>query len=107
MAVMARTLDIPSRVVLGFTPGQPNPDDENWVVVRDANAHAWVELWMPSQGWVRFDPTPRGLRDTPQTFELADRELGFDITEHLAVPAPDPVEFETDGGVGPVFGEFP
>jgi transglutaminase-like putative cysteine protease len=93
MAVMARTLDIPSRVVLGFTPGQPNPDDENWVVVRDANAHAWVELWMPTQGWVRFDPTPRGLRDTPQTFEIAASTLGFDITEHLAVPAPDPVDF--------------
>lgn len=105
MAVMARTLDIPSRVVLGFTPGQPNPEDPAWVVVRDANAHAWVELWMPTQGWVRFDPTPRGLRDTPQTFEIAEAELGFDITEHLAVPAPPPIDFE-GGGLPPQLGEF-
>jgi transglutaminase-like putative cysteine protease len=105
MAVMARTLDIPSRVVLGFTPGQPNPDDPDWVVVRDANAHAWVELWMPAQGWVRFDPTPRFLRDTPQTFEIAANELGFDITEHLAVPAPDTFDFTVDN-LPPQLGEF-
>jgi transglutaminase-like putative cysteine protease len=56
MAVMARTLDIPSRVALGFTPGTLLEDGR--VVVRDRNSHAWVELWIPTQGWVRFDPTP-------------------------------------------------
>jgi len=85
MAVMARTLDIPSRVVLGFTPGRPVRSDPNTVVVLDRNAHAWVELWMPSQGWVRFDPTPRGEADTPQTFELTTNQLGMDIREFLDV----------------------
>lgn len=80
MAVMARTLGIPSRVVLGFTPGTLLEDGR--VVVRDRNSHAWVELWMPSQGWVRFDPTPRGDGVNPAT--LAD--LPFDLADYLDVP---------------------
>src|SRR5690606_17853739 len=61
MGVMARTLGIPSRVVLGFTPGdiQQQADGTDVIVVRERNAHAWVELWLNGQGWVRFDPTPR------------------------------------------------
>lgn len=83
MAVMARTLGIPSRVVLGFTPGTLLEDGR--VVVRDRNAHAWVELWMPSQGWVRFDPTPRGDGVNPAT--LGD--IPFEIAQYLDVPVPD------------------
>ncbi len=86
MGVMARQLGIPSRVVLGFTPGIVSPDDPSTVVVTDANAHAWVELWMPSQGWVRFDPTPRGEGDTPQTFETIEANLGFDLAPYLDIP---------------------
>jgi hypothetical protein len=93
MAVMARTLGIPSRVVFGFTPGRPRADDPGVVVVRQSNAHAWVELWMPSQGWVRFDPTPRGEGDTSQTFETINETLGFDLTEYLDVPPPEQVDF--------------
>jgi transglutaminase-like putative cysteine protease len=63
MAVLARLIGIPSRVVLGFSPGVSQPDGS--VVVRARNAHAWVELWMPTQGWVRFDPTPRDYTDAP------------------------------------------
>lgn len=94
MAVMARTLGIPSRVVLGFTPGTLLEDGR--VVVRDRNSHAWVELWMPSQGWVRFDPTPRGDGVNPAT--LAD--LPFDIADYLDVPeavAP-PLQPDSQGG---------
>lgn len=57
MAIMARTLGIPSRVVVGFTQGSQE-DDLSWkVTVRDA--HAWPELWFDGVGWVRFEPTPR------------------------------------------------
>ncbi len=65
MAVMARTVDVPSRVVLGFTPGETGPDGV--VTVRQRNAHAWVELWVDGQGWVRFDPTPRSDGVNPAT----------------------------------------
>ncbi len=89
MAVMARSLGLPSRVVLGFTPGdiQIQEDGSEVVVVRENNAHAWVELWMDGQGWIRFDPTPRGDGVNPS---LADTEIGFDA--RAFVPAPDEVD---------------
>ena len=105
---MARTLGVPSRVVLGFTPGVDHPDQENVVIVRDRNAHAWVELWMPTQGWVRFDPTPRGDEINPSTFGLAEDELGFAITDYLDVPAREPISVQGFPLQPPEFGEeFP
>ena len=55
MALMARTLGIPARVVVGFTQGR---EEGNTWVVRGTDAHAWPELWMGSAGWLRFEPTP-------------------------------------------------
>jgi transglutaminase-like putative cysteine protease len=78
MAVMARLSGLPSRVVLGFTPGWLY---EGRVVVSDRNAHAWVEIWMPTQGWVRFDPTPRGDGVNPATSD----GLPFDLAEYLDI----------------------
>ena len=57
MAVMARTLDIPSRVVVGFTQGARGERAGEWLV-REKDAHAWPELWFEGAGWVRFEPTP-------------------------------------------------
>ena len=55
MALMARSVGIPSRVAVGFTQGRR--EGNQWVV-RGTDAHAWPELWMGSAGWVRFEPTP-------------------------------------------------
>jgi transglutaminase-like putative cysteine protease len=57
LAVMLRTLKIPSRVVTGFQSGRLNPLN-GWYVMRDSDAHAWVEAWMPAQGWTAWDATP-------------------------------------------------
>jgi transglutaminase-like putative cysteine protease len=57
MAVMLRELSIPSRVATGFLGGSPNPLTK-WMVMRASDAHAWVEAWIPGQGWTTFDPTP-------------------------------------------------
>jgi transglutaminase-like putative cysteine protease len=57
MAVMLRTLGIPSRVATGFLSGVYNPMT-GWQVVRASDAHSWVEAWLPRRGWVTFDPTP-------------------------------------------------
>jgi hypothetical protein len=97
MAVMARMLDIPSRVVMGFTPGTLLEDGR--VVVRDRNAHAWVELWMPTQGWVRFDPTPRGDGVNPATLG----NLPFDVAQYLDIPEPEAVPLELDSAGGVLF----
>lgn len=57
MAVMLRTLGIPSRMVTGFRTGEFN-DLTGQYVVRASNAHSWVEAFFPGSGWVSFDPTP-------------------------------------------------
>ncbi|KOU40073.1 transglutaminaseTgpA domain-containing protein [Streptomyces sp. WM6378] len=56
MAAMARTLGIPARVAVGFTPGAARPDGTMSVGLRDA--HAWPELYFEGVGWTRFEPTP-------------------------------------------------
>jgi len=104
MAVMARTLGVPSRVVLGFTPGEPT-DQQNVVLIRDRNAHAWVELWLPTQGWVRFDPTPRGDGINPSTFGSAETQLGFSLTTYLDVPDPEALGFQTNPIAPPQFAD--
>jgi hypothetical protein len=83
MALMARTLNIPSRVVLGFAPGEvTEANGAELIVVRALHAHAWVELYMPGQGWVRFDPTPRGDGVNPATVA----QVGFDPGLYLPAP---------------------
>ena len=57
MAVMLRTLGIPSRLVTGFQSGIYNPLTELYVI-RASDAHSWVEAWLPGRGWTTFDPTP-------------------------------------------------
>jgi transglutaminase-like putative cysteine protease len=57
MAVMLRTLGIPSRVVNGFRTTEFN-DVTSSYVVRASSAHSWVEANFPGYGWVGFDPTP-------------------------------------------------
>ena len=56
MAIMLRSLNIPSRVVVGFTQGDKQADGSYLVTSHDA--HAWVEVKFEQNGWVRFDPTP-------------------------------------------------
>ena len=59
MAVMLRSLRIPSRIVTGFRGGEFN-DLTGQYLVRASNAHSWVEAYFPGSGWVSFDPTPGG-----------------------------------------------
>jgi len=58
MVVMLRHLEVPARLVAGYRGGDISPDGDA-VVVREANAHAWVEVWLGAErGWVAYDPTP-------------------------------------------------
>ena len=56
MALLARELDVPSRVVYGATTGKE--DDENEYLVTGYNMHTWVEVYFPGVGWYPFEPTP-------------------------------------------------
>jgi hypothetical protein len=59
MAIMLRTVGIPSRVINGFSGGEFN-DITSQYVIRASDAHSWVEAYIPGQGWLAFDPTPAG-----------------------------------------------
>ncbi len=55
-AVLMRGAGIPARIVTGYQGGQVN-DFGNYLIVRQADAHAWTEIWLADRGWVRVDPT--------------------------------------------------
>ncbi len=63
MAVMLRTVGIPSRIVNGFRGGEFN-DLTGQYVIRASNAHSWVEAYFSDFGWISFDPTPSGTLPT-------------------------------------------
>ncbi|WP_415842163.1 transglutaminaseTgpA domain-containing protein, partial [Paracidovorax anthurii] len=54
--VLLRAAGIPARIVTGYQGGERNGVDGYWTV-RQADAHAWTEVWLAGQGWVRVDPT--------------------------------------------------
>ncbi|MES2582009.1 MAG: DUF3488 and transglutaminase-like domain-containing protein [Pseudomonadota bacterium] len=54
--LLMRAMDIPARIVTGYQGGDLNNLDRYWTV-RQSDAHAWTEVWMPERGWVRVDPT--------------------------------------------------
>ncbi|CAL62685.1 Conserved hypothetical protein, putative transglutaminase [Herminiimonas arsenicoxydans] len=54
--VLMRAMNIPARVVTGYQGGQINPVDD-YMTVRQSDAHAWAEVWIEKRGWLRVDPT--------------------------------------------------
>jgi transglutaminase-like putative cysteine protease len=53
---LMRAAGVPARIVAGYQGGEINPVG-NYLIVRQSDAHAWVEVWLPKRGWVRVDPT--------------------------------------------------
>ncbi|SCK28149.1 protein of unknown function [Streptomyces sp. WMMB 714] len=82
MAAMARTLGIPARVAVGFTPGTAGANGQMAVGLKDA--HAWPELYFEGVGWTRFEPTP--TRGTPPAYAQPDTP---DPSENPAEQLPD------------------
>lgn len=76
MVVMLRSEGVPARYVTGYSPGVQSGD--NQYTVTSSNAHAWVEVYFPNTGWVRFDPTPAADRQQAdqRTFEQAAQANG-------------------------------
>jgi transglutaminase-like putative cysteine protease len=78
---LMRAAGIPARVVTGYQGGELNPID-GYFTVRQSDAHAWTEVWLPRRGWVRVDPTAAVAPDRVQ------RNLA------QALPAPAPFGLE-------------
>lgn len=68
MAMMAREVGIPSRVAVGFLPGEQVEDNTWEVSIRDM--HAWPELFFAGYGWVRFEPTPASVTGTAPSWTV-------------------------------------
>jgi len=97
MVTMLRAEGVPARFVTGYTAGE-RVDDE--FVVRGLDSHAWVQVYVPDHGWVRFDPTPAAPRQSAERARLTDArqrgETGVD-TEDTGASTPTPTP---TGGVG-------
>jgi len=78
---LMRAADVPARVLTGYQGGEINPID-NFMVVRQSDAHAWAEVWLGKRGWVRVDPTAAVSPDRIER-NLA-RALPPDATFNLA-----------------------
>jgi hypothetical protein len=93
MAVMARSLGIPARVSVGFTPGREVRSDDgdvSWMVTTD-NLHAWPELFFAGIGWVRFEPTPgQGELPTFDPGEADPEPAPTDTATPTLAPEPTP-----------------
>jgi transglutaminase-like putative cysteine protease len=70
MALLLRMGGVPARVATGFSPGGFSKRRKAWIV-RDTDAHAWVEAWFDELGWVTYDPTPDS---TPARSQIAALE---------------------------------
>lgn len=66
--ILLRALGVPARVVTGYQGGERNPVDGLWSV-RQSDAHAWAEVWLPKRGWTRVDPTAAVQPDRINAFE--------------------------------------
>ena len=95
MAVMLRSIGIPARVAVGYTGGRFDPQSKRWVVL-DRDAHSWVEVWFPNEGWLPFDPTPGRAAPNPASVSSPDYspspieiDIGGIADRAVAPPAPD------------------
>ncbi|MCU0654789.1 MAG: DUF3488 and transglutaminase-like domain-containing protein [Polyangiaceae bacterium] len=80
MAVMLRQIGIPSRNVTGYVGGQYNRFSRNYIV-RQRDAHSWVEAYIEGHGWVTFDPTPPAFAaPAPKTGMVAFLQDIFDAS---------------------------
>ncbi|MGI9018351.1 MAG: transglutaminaseTgpA domain-containing protein [Euzebya sp.] len=121
MAVMLRTLGIPARLAVGYTPGTLQADGR-WEVT-NGNAHAWVEVNFGESGWIPFEPTPRtdgnvlvtsatavvpsqtqaqqqGLDSGPGVEPVGPGDLSSLLNQPQSLPSQDPFALEPGASSG-------
>ncbi len=98
-AGMARSLGVPARVAVGFTPGVAQADGTHAVLGK--NAHAWPEVWFDGLGWVPFEPTPG--RGAPGAESYTGLAAAQDESIPGAAPATDAETAPLPTGSVPAF----
>ena len=106
-AAMARSLGLPTRVAVGFTPGDPDRLDPQVFHVRGEYAHAWPEVYFAGAGWVAYEPTPgRGIPNAEAYTGVPDQQAaasnpgGGDLAPPTSVGATIPSGPSTTVGRG-------
>ena len=89
MIVMLRHLGIPARLAAGFSQGAYDSDSGQFVV-REREAHTWVEVYFPGYGWIEFEPTSAQAPIHRDGDELAQEQEGLQSPEPTATPPPSP-----------------
>jgi protein-glutamine gamma-glutamyltransferase len=98
MVLMLRSRRVPARLVNGFQMGEYN-DSSDFYTVRQSDAHSWVEVFFPKNGWVAFDPTPPAgrsvyddgvmawFRNYGESFEMfwLEHVVGFDTGKQISI----------------------
>jgi transglutaminase-like putative cysteine protease len=80
LGAMLRSMNIPTRLAIGFTPGVVSAQDSTRTIT-GADAHAWVEVDFPDYGWVNFDPTPAGERVVVPPYMSDTTQSGSNSTQ--------------------------
>ncbi|HET6563194.1 MAG TPA: DUF3488 and transglutaminase-like domain-containing protein [Marmoricola sp.] len=94
MAMMARTLNIPARVAVGFL--RPEQELDNYWVYSTRDMHAWPELYFEGTGWVRFEPTPQTQARTVPAYTSGQVPAPEDLAAPSAsTSAPEPTVTRT------------
>ncbi len=102
-ATLARTLGLPARVAVGFTPGialETGTDDRVLYSVRGKHAHAWPEIFISGAGWVAFEPTPGRGAPGAETYTLVAEQQDSSTEDSVPDSTPPPVA-NADPSPGP------
>ena len=89
MTVMLRSVDVPARMATGYTTGD-KVVNEDLYVVRDSNAHGWLEVYFPNYGWIAWEPTPG------KSFPVPVPPEAVAVGEDTSIDAEDIVEDECE-----------
>jgi len=100
LVVLARSQGIPARYATGYSPGERSPDTEDEYVVREANAHAWAEVYVTGHGWIPFDPTPSDERVAFEQQAAGDGQMAAG-----SVPADCSLEVDLESIADDQFGD--
>lgn len=78
---LARVYNLPARMVVGYLGGELNPYD-NSVLVKEMDAHAWVEVYLKNKGWVKIDPT---ALVAPERITMSAQEFNNKLNPYITI----------------------
>jgi protein-glutamine gamma-glutamyltransferase len=98
-ALLLRMGGVPARVVAGFSPGSKDGAEH---ILRDLDAHSWVEVYFPRIGWVTFDPTPADSPARSQQTDALSVKAATPTAQGKAATPSDRTSDPTSGGAAKV-----